>query len=867
MHACRQHKSEPCLHLTELGELVVALQIDPGIARMVYFACMQGFGETACTIAGVISVSSNFFWRGKSEEDKAAADAKHLEFSSKYGDVVSMFDAYNEWERMMFSYLDDRTELTLEEDEREKESELEVKVEVLDALLDHISVELQGEAQHLKKDAESLYEEEISSVDSDNISSVSENMKSDKSIIVEEKLDDDAQSVTSEITILLESTKLNGGKKINKFSATKNAKKWCQSNCLNNKSMGMAHSTKNDILRIVKQFNSGKLWSSFNQHSTPSPLDIQRLLVKAQFLNVSVQTRVVTEYEVIRNSASIVGVVHPSSSLMKLANSVGQGQSAEHLLTPLLVFNSMMTTSRTYLNVVTPVQEEWIREESNEFYENIFKVFMTTFRSEKICIAPVHYQTLKALFGRHNQFKDAWESDFNCSIQYNHASNSLEVWCTKEKVTEMRNFFNRQIENVRLAASNEIDERVIVGGTRAVYGAGGLIKTILFSGQYCSVNISNLPENINAVEVASIMERFGPTRLVDITSPPSQRQGDASKKLSAFARVVFENPADAARCCEELQGEVIGDNTLSIQPGGIQSSSLSSSTCTPSFLTLSWALAPSKGKCLVHMATANDANNIIALCTNGSCHVLRSLGSKVYINAALPPNVPGGKSESLFNEFVHKAPYKISLNGLHPHVDEVAIEAAFQEIIKYASRSSIAINSPIKICVYREAAPAIDDHTSLSVQTALRRECIPLSNCLKSATSFFDQKYSHRAGFYLQYDSLESTELASQEWDRMQQETRSGDDQQTWISYGQPIRLERNFQGKLFMHSALWDFFHKQFEDGMKLLLTKFGVACTIQKPRLDITPGKNHIPKTTIILKGPSSISIQSAIADLTAL
>lgn len=94
--------------LTDLGRLISELQVDPGMARMVYHACKLGMGEAACTLAGIMSVASSFYYRG-SVNDKTgreAADAKHLTFCSLSGDIVSMYGAFCEWQAMMNAYLD-----------------------------------------------------------------------------------------------------------------------------------------------------------------------------------------------------------------------------------------------------------------------------------------------------------------------------------------------------------------------------------------------------------------------------------------------------------------------------------------------------------------------------------------------------------------------------------------------------------------------------------------------------------------------------------------------------------------------------------------------------------------------------------------
>eukprot|EP00667_Euglena_gracilis_P006328 EG_transcript_6380 len=53
--------------LTEFGKLCVTVQMDPQLLRCVYYGARRGLAQTACKVGGLLTVSSNVFWRGGSE--------------------------------------------------------------------------------------------------------------------------------------------------------------------------------------------------------------------------------------------------------------------------------------------------------------------------------------------------------------------------------------------------------------------------------------------------------------------------------------------------------------------------------------------------------------------------------------------------------------------------------------------------------------------------------------------------------------------------------------------------------------------------------------------------------------------------------
>lgn len=84
-------------NLTELGKLILSVQQDPKLVKMIYTGCKNGFGIAAINIASVISVSNIVFWNGNDEGTKLKARKLRNEFSLQEGDVVTLFRVFEKW--------------------------------------------------------------------------------------------------------------------------------------------------------------------------------------------------------------------------------------------------------------------------------------------------------------------------------------------------------------------------------------------------------------------------------------------------------------------------------------------------------------------------------------------------------------------------------------------------------------------------------------------------------------------------------------------------------------------------------------------------------------------------------------------------
>ncbi|XP_057296015.1 uncharacterized protein LOC130624965 isoform X2 [Hydractinia symbiolongicarpus] len=83
--------------LTETGEKMAALSIEPKLAKFVTLGIEGDFPLEAVIIAAICSVGGNVFFRAGSDEEKQIADRLKTRFCSSFGDVLTLLEVYKEW--------------------------------------------------------------------------------------------------------------------------------------------------------------------------------------------------------------------------------------------------------------------------------------------------------------------------------------------------------------------------------------------------------------------------------------------------------------------------------------------------------------------------------------------------------------------------------------------------------------------------------------------------------------------------------------------------------------------------------------------------------------------------------------------------
>ena len=955
--------------ITEVGELVALLQIDPGVARMIYHSCRQGMGEAGCDMAALMSVSSNFFRRASAVQREqglgGAMNESHAAFSSSLGDVVSMFDAYTQWEKMLMAYVP-KAAATEEDSTAAADDALSMAVSELDLSFanedpslsaDHThdpdvvadlvamgfseaacvaaltaamgSLEfarqiLTGEATGVTKndadvgdgggkdagneDDTNLFAYAMGSLEFDRQILTGEATDVTKNDTDDVDADDESMSVTSDTSHSVSAAaavdtvaqaEVASEKRVSRFAASAKARQWCNDNYLNGKSLGMAQSTKRDLVRSLKGFRGGALWKSRGQDTTPSPEAIQRLLVKALFLNSAVQMRNPIEYEVLRNNIPTVGRIHPGSCLQKKFNQEQTKLNEEQARTQrnleaqrrffpdFIVFGSLMTTSSTFLNVITPASPDWIREESEVFFDTVVSPQLQSLRSERVVFENFRQFMSRKILGKRGEKRRSIEEKFVCSVQYDVTSGLLEVWCTPTAKGAVEAFFKEQIERVQKMALEEVEEDVHMGETRVLFGPGALVERLLFKGEYVTINIRGLAPETTEADLQSLLERYGRLRCWDLA--PGER--------SSCASATFWECSGAKRAFENLNGETVGGKILTVSASGaVAPGEAASERGENNQLVMSWATASSDGTAHITFSDAAAANSVVRLCNRGrNCPVLQALGPSdpgdgqrvgVHIRAMVPQQAAQAQPQFLFDERTaagaavgarsskSKAQqYTLKVSGLYPHTDEVELE---ESISLLRQRHLQQLPHPKFVKVNRPAttgdskAAATLDETALSVETAELTSSIPLmghQEKLLSCTSFFDMDSKGvprgRAGFYLQYSSADVIEEAMAAWRRL----NAGIDAPT-RRCGQPVRIVAKLSSSLKLHADLYAFYGRAFEEAMATARRLYGVVCKFQPPRDTrvVRPknGKPIQPQASITVSADNHAALRAAMGVL---
>jgi len=137
-----------------------------------------------------------------------------------------------------------------------------------------------------------------------------------------------------------------------------------------------------------------------------------------------------------------------------------------------------MTTSRTFFNVVTPVVEAWIQEESPMFYDRVIAVNLARSRSAKLFIEGIRLNTSCTLLGKFGDKKHKLDAQLNCSIQYDASTCVLQAWCTPDSLEHVKEVLTAAILTVKQLCLTEVKNATRCGNTRVIFGAGGFVDGV-----------------------------------------------------------------------------------------------------------------------------------------------------------------------------------------------------------------------------------------------------------------------------------------------------------------------------------------------------------------------------------------------------
>ena len=773
--------------ISELGKLIADLQIDPSLARLVYCGCKQGCGEEAAVLAGLLSVGGNIFWRkpGCSAEEKKRTNETHATFYNNNGDAVTLYRLY----KIYLEVLEGKKIFEMEIEEEKYETFMKKNEKFSDEVL-------VGQLKFLNLEDSTVSEEKMSesSVMSDDESeSVSTGAETDISF----RKSIDLEDVVSQV----KNAELNevNAQKLNKVASLRKAKAWCATNFINSKSLGIAMSTGKDFKRAAKTLS---VWKEKDQYSELTDFDIRRLVAKAYLLNVAKLSGSSTRgmvYSILRNDRMSTGQLHPGSALTTASRSAVD--------VPIwIVFQSVLQTSSTFLSVCTPIEEQWIKEDSFEFGEAVEE--RSTKIPSQIIIESISPGLMRKLMGKAFANLPVLEEKLGVDIVADNKFNRIVLWCPPSKnVDEVKKKIDLCISEVRLRAANETCEELLCGTTRVVFGGGCEVLHILSGNSFISINIGNLPKEMTDIALKSLGEKYGTVREVSILPCRATEQRDG-----LFGRIVFDSSIHAATALDSLRSELVEGKMLRVSAGGVRSPT--AACAATSQLIMSWSIAPSKGSALLSFPLFTEANMALKFLRENpityksevkavGCmisqkvpqagkHMLSALGIFTGIDCASNLKMSGKSAVS-----VKADQYQLRLKGLTSATDEITI-------LDHLKRSPNVVK-PSYVRVEREANATIETSNN-NVGHELNTElmvAVPLIHAVDTCTSFFQQD-KNRAGFIIEYrGGSDDVIKASKQWEMDQRSaTASGTSQN--LRQGQPIRVEVKHSTVLFVNKDLY---------------------------------------------------------------
>ncbi len=710
--------------LTELGQVIATLQIDPGMGRMVYAACKEGFGtlacknvtfkgETAATIAAIMSVSSMMYWRGGDDKTKKAADDKHINFMSNEGDIVSMYHTFKQWHGIMHGLVTSPSNMVAKED-------IEIELDE-----EPTATELTAETlQELEKDSKEINDTDV---EDDKASSSSDEERSSVESMSEQDPEEE-QTTEPDMEVEEQEQKL----RITKETAAL-AKAWCCESFINSKAMGIALQTQKDIVRALK---SMKIWSFCQkQGRNPSDEELRRLAFKAMFLNIACKIKSNTYCSL---SVGTIGGIHPGSSIYK------KRQEPEWL-----VYQSIFSSGRTMFTQITPCSSDWIKQESVAFFNFIMKQKEQARTQEGSF--PASKAEVQAIVGKFDSNLEPLGKELDCVVEGNYEAGLISFWCQPSRVEEVKKLLAAKIQVYHESLKKEILEEVTVGSTRAVYGRGGQVELLLFAKEYISINIRNIPEEFTIGELQKLSAQYGDVRECKLI--PSSN----STNKKQWAHITFSTVEAAKKALRELSNY----QSWMVTPGGIRQPI--DVREIEGYLQFSWAKGPSLGKAIVTFAAAIEANNVLDRNPFGSKTKVRPFLSKKKDKDGTPSlknkhEAQGkysylkmliGLAQVVNDRFVvpntpaeDSKHYTIYITGLPLHMDE-------ETIVELLRNNGYAL--PKIVCVQRSPGTnnsSVDDIV----------QSIPLPE-RKISHMLFEETRSQRAGMKVFYATVEDVKV------------------------------------------------------------------------------------------------------------
>ncbi len=422
------------LEATEFGTFVEEVEVDPRVARILFTGSQHNLCDTAVSLAALLTVDANVWWRGGDDGRKKKADIDHRAVRTRLncsnsGDIVGAFRVFQKF-----------CDLDLDLDEaRAKGGECKEEEEVAEE--EEPATLLTMSNLRLLDSAEKRGKPRVEDDDED------DDVKSDSSSSSE-------HSVASAESKVSEPGKSRFGFK--KLINLRNT--WCSNNSLHSKNMGIALKVKEEYKAVMMKCGR---WSA--QPKQASDEQTLMLFLSGYFSNVAC-----------RRKEGFFAVT------TQQAVSIHQGSAVERDHNGWVCYHRIMQTSKKFMFMVSPVElllpsrEPTVltKQAVPAFY---LRSFLDTLLKDAVVnktISPLPQAIVRVLGGRLASIKElekATSSTIDCSVG---AASYIRVWAPPAQIDKAVAMIHGRVEEVKQALQQETYEEAIVGSTRVVLGAG-----------------------------------------------------------------------------------------------------------------------------------------------------------------------------------------------------------------------------------------------------------------------------------------------------------------------------------------------------------------------------------------------------------
>ena len=323
----------------------------------------------------------------------------------------------------------------------------------------------------------------------------------------------------------------------------KNRSKWCVENSINAKSMRIARDTLSEIRQTFKVELNIAIPAEFADRDVDIANEkMGQILFECYSSNLSRFSGHEREGFVLAKIPSTVLHVHPSSALTYIEE-----------LPKWVVYEQVLTTSRTFLLNATYVKEEWVLEQIAVGKSNLSLPDLSMFILEPSPVLHVGNQCIRSLLFNKAASKKELESkvkdsseDSKCFIDIasseNNNGGSLTLYSTPTSKDMATRILQSYLTDAKKSIVEEcVEDRLLPNSSvRLVLERGGQVRTVLMADDFRTVKVIPAADvDLSEAIIRTELSRFGEIEKIRRHNRPDDIWGLVSFKLPRQAELAL----------------------------------------------------------------------------------------------------------------------------------------------------------------------------------------------------------------------------------------------------------------------------------------------------------------------------------------